>query len=134
MAANTEPIFEITSLVKGVQFVNADGTTPKAIIAGTDIPPEGCRVDMISIASNDTAAVNLAFYIYDGTTAFYIGNVVVAIGSGYTSISRVDAMSVLAPTLGYLFIPDGYELRCGPVAAVTAAKVVDIVAFGGTYA
>ena len=130
MAANTAPIFEILPTIKGVTVVNADSTNLKTIQTGGS---EGTRVDGIFVSSNDASAVNLAFYINDGANDLYIGNVVVPIGSGYTTVSRVEAMTTLSPLLGYLVLPYNYILKCNAVVAVTAAKTVTVVAQGGNY-
>ncbi len=130
MPANTSPIFELTPIAAGQQFANADSTNKKTIVTGG---ANGTRVDGIFISSNDTVAVNLAFYINDGAIDFYIGNVNVPIGSGYTTVVRVDAISTLAPLLGYLFLPNGYILKANCVAAMTAAKILDCLAVGGAY-
>jgi hypothetical protein len=131
MAANTTgPIWELVPTVEGQQFSSADTTSKKTVqSAGSN----GTRVDSIMCSTNDTAAINLAFYINDGSTDFYIGNVNVPIGSGYTTVTRVDAMATLAPALGYLIIPIGGSLKTNCVATMTAAKVLDVVAMGGDY-
>jgi len=130
MPANTTPIFELTPFNAGVTILPADTTTKKTIYtAGAN----GGRVDSIMVSSDDTAAVNLAFHIYDGATDYYIGNVVVAIGSGYTTVARVEAMTTLAPLLGYLTLKNGYILKANAVVTVTSAKTVTIVAMGGDY-
>ena len=130
MAANTSPIFELVPTDKGVQFTSADTTTKKNVQTGG---ANGTRIDAVMCSTNDTAAVNLAFYISDGTTDFYIGNVNLPIGSGYTTVARVDAMATLSPTLGYLVLPSGYILKAACVATMTAAKTTDVVAMGGDY-
>jgi hypothetical protein len=130
MAAGTAPIFETVVRVLGIQFTSADTTTAKSF--GT-IGSNGTRIDSIMCSSNDTAAVNLAFYINDGSTDHYIGVVNVPIGSGYTTVARVEGMSTLSPTLGYLVIPSGYTLKTGCIATMTAAKTADVVAMGGDY-
>lgn len=131
MAANTSPIFELTPINAGITIVNADSTNLKTILtAGAD----GTRIDGILVSSNDTAAVNLAFYINDGVSDLYIGNVVVAIGSGYTTVVRVDALATLRPaSINALILGAGYVLKANAVVAVTAAKTVTIVAVGGDY-
>lgn len=138
MAANTNPIFEIKPLPLGtqsggpnaLQFTSADTTTKKTLCTGA---ADGTRIDQIQCCSNDTAAINLAFYMGDGTTDFYIGNVNIPIGAGYTTVSAVDAISLLAPILGYLWIPSGATLKCNCVATMTAAKALDVRAHGGIY-
>ena len=130
MAAGTSPIFEAAVRVLGIQFTSTDTTTSKSF--GT-IGTNGTRIDSIMCSTNDTAAVNLAFYINDGSTDHYIGVVALAIGSGYTTVARVEAMATLSPSLGYLVIPSGYTLKAGCVATMTAAKTTDVVAMGGDY-
>src|SRR5258706_16138478 len=105
MAANTTgPIWELKVTVKGVQFTSTNTTAKQSIQTGAT---DGTRIDSIMCSTNDTAAVNLAFYINDTVTDFYIGNVNLPIGSGYTTVSRVEAMATLSPTLGYLTLPSG---------------------------
>lgn len=124
MAAGTSPIFVDTPSNGTPQtFVNADGTTVKTIYtAGAD----GARIDAVTVCSDDTAAVNLAFSIDIGGTNYYIGNVNVPIGSGYTTVALVDAIATLCPNLGYLALAGGAKLECNAVVAVTAAKTVTV--------
>jgi len=130
MAQNTSPIFELVPTEKGVSFASGDASTKKTIQTGGT---NGTRIDSIMCSTDDTAAVNLAFYINDGATDFYIGNVNLPIGSGYTTIARVEAMRTLAPTLGYLVLPASHLLKANCVATMTAAKITTIVAMGGDY-
>ena len=130
MAQNTAPIFELVPVSVGVEIVPADTTTKKTIYTGGT---NGSRIDAIFVSSSDTAGVNLAFYITVGGTDYYIGNVVVTIGSGYTTVARTEAMSTLSPALGYLILADAAILKVASVTTVTSGKVVDIVAVGGDY-
>jgi len=130
MAAGTSPIFEAAVRDLGIQFTSADTTTKKSL---GSIGSNGTRIDSIMVSTNDTTAVNLAFYINDGSTDFYIGVVNVPIGSGYTTVARVEAIATLAPILGYLVLPTGYTLKAACVATMTAAKTTDVVAMGGDY-
>lgn len=130
MTQNISPIFELTVTQKGVQFTSADASNKKSIQTGG---ANGTRIDAIFCSTNDTSAVNLAFYINDGATDFYIGNVNLPIGSGYTTVARVEAMRTLSPQLGYLVLPNGYILKANCVATMTAAKTTDILAMGGDY-
>jgi hypothetical protein len=131
MTANINPVFELTPVNAGVTVVNADGTNLKTIYtAGVN----GGRVDGILVCSDDTAAVNLAFYINDGAADLYIGNVTIPIGSGYTTVVKVDAMSVLRLAYqNFIQLAAGFILKCNAVAAVTAAKTVTVVAVGGDF-
>jgi hypothetical protein len=128
MTVNHKAVFELTPVYPGVTFTSADTTALKDIVIGA---AEGTRIDMLTVCTNDTAAVNLAFYINDGATDFYIGNVNVPIGSGYTTVARVDALTVLSPSLRYLEIPYGSKLRANCVATMTAAKTTTVTAMGG---
>ena len=131
MTANTSPIFELTPINAGVTIVNADSTNLKTIYtAGAN----GGRIDGILVCSNDTAAVNLAFYINDGAADLYIGNVNIPIGSGYTTVVKVDALATLKPAYqSFVQLHAAYILKCNAVAAVTAAKTVTVVAIGGDF-
>lgn len=130
MAAGTSPIFEAAPRVLGIQLAIGDTTVAKTV--GT-IGANGTRIDSIMCSTNDTTAVNLAFYINDGSVDHYIGVVLLAIGAGYTTVLRVDAITPLAPILSYLVIPNGYALKVGCVATMTTGKITDVVAMGGDY-
>lgn len=131
MAANTTPLFTLTPKNGGQTFVNADSTNLKTLITAGDY---GFRLDSISITSDDTSARNIAFYVSVGGTDYYIGNVPVVIGAGYGAVPKVDGMSFLKPAaLDFLVIPAGALLKCNMVVAVTAAKVVTVVAIGGDF-
>lgn len=130
MAVNYNPLFEGIINNKGKQIVNADGTTKFTIFT---FGANGSRVDSISLCSNDTAAVVMNFYLNDGSTDFYYGNITIAIGAGYTTILKQDALPILNPKEGFIKAPTGWLLKCAANAAVTAAKTVDVVASGGDF-
>ena len=131
MAANTEPIFElIPSNGTPQTFTSADTTNKKTIATGDT---DGTRIDSIMCSTDDTTAVNLAFYIEQGGTDYYIGNVNLPAGSGYTTVPRIEAMTSLAPYLGYLVLENGNDLKVNCVATMTAAKTTTVVAMGGDY-
>jgi hypothetical protein len=127
---SNNPMFEGSIRVAGIQIVNTDGTTKKTILTGAT---NGTRIDAIRVCSDDTSAVNLAFYINDGSTDYYIGNVPVASGTGYGTVLPVEALTSLSPVLGYLVLPSGYSLKVNAVSAVTSGKTVNIVAIGGDF-
>lgn len=130
MTANTNPIFELTLTLAGVEFTIADTVVPKTIQTGG---ANGSRIDDIYICSNDTAEVDLAFYINDTSVDHYIGNVVIPAGSGYTTVARISAIATLAPNLGYITLPNGYILKANCVATMTVAKTCTVVAVGGDF-
>jgi hypothetical protein len=131
MAANTSPIFILAPTNGSPQtFASGDTTTKKTVYtAGSN----GARIDSIMVSTDDTTAVNLAFFVSISGTDYYIGNVNVPIGSGYTTVARVDAISTLAPILGYLTLPASALLKCNCVATMTAAKTTTVAPMGGDY-
>ena len=131
MAANTSPIFEKNPSCGTPQtFAIGDASTKKTIwTAGA----EGARIDSIMCSTDDTAAVNLAFYITVGGTDYYIGVVNVPIGSGYTTVPRVEAMTTLQLQTGYLALPASALLKCNCLATMTTAKTTTVVPMGGEY-
>jgi hypothetical protein len=130
MAANTSPIFELTPLFDGVTLTDADTTVAKLVATGGT---DGTRIDALMCSTNDTATVNLKWFIDAGGADLYLGNVNLPIGAGYTTVARVDAISTLAPTLGYLWLPPAAELKVGCVATMTNAKTTTVVVMGGDY-
>jgi hypothetical protein len=131
MAANTSPIFELTPTCGTPQtFTDADTTDKKTLVTGGT---NATRIDSIMCSTDDTAAVNLAFYISISGTDYYIGNVNVPIGSGYTTVARVEAMTTLSPALGYLVLPASALLKANCVATMTSAKTTTVVPVGGDY-
>ena len=135
MAANTSPIFGLTPNLAEVTFVNADGTGAKDLVsAGAN----GTKVTRIAVHSDDTAAVNLKLLIEDGATAYAVGVVRVAIGSGSDgAIAAVNLLNVaMLPWLdadGEFYLPSGYKLQVAPLVAVTANKTVTVVCFAMDY-
>lgn len=130
MPPNTNPIFELTLTCKGIQLTDADTTVLTALQTGR---ANGSRIDDIWISSNDTAVVDLAFYINDGVNDLYIGVISVPIGAGYTTVGRISAIATLSPNLGYLALPAGYILEVACVVTMTTATVCTVVTVGGDY-
>lgn len=127
--SNTSPIFEASANNVGTQFTSADTTAKKTVFtAGAN----GSRIDSISICTNDTAAVNLAVYFTIGGTDYYQGVINVPLGSGYTTVVKVEGLQTIA-LLGYIFLPASAVLKMNCVATMTAAKTTDVVVQGGDY-
>ena len=130
MAANTSPIFELAPFLKGDTLDDGDTTVAITLITGA---ANGTRIDSLKCTTNDTAAVNLRFYIDNGGADLYLGVVLLAIGSGYTTVAPVEGMNILSPTLGYLILANASELKVSCLATMTAAKVTTVLAQGGDY-
>lgn len=135
MAANTSPIFKEAVDGKGVSFTSADTTAKKDVVdaSNTTTYPDGILVEDINVCSDDTAAVNLMFYLNDGSTDYFLGNVNIPIGSGYTTVSLVKALRTLQPDLNFMTIKSGYKLKAACLATMTAAKTLTVTWQGGPY-
>jgi len=136
MAQNTSPIFVLTINNKGQTWANADGAgaSKDLFVAGAN----GSRIAAVAACSTDTAAIDVQLFAYDGTTAYLIGTITVAIGAGNTG--SVAAQNLLAlsscPWLnsdGSITLPSGWKLQAKNVTTVTAAKTLTIVALGGDF-
>ena len=129
------PIFPGTIQNAGLDVENADGTTLQDLVtAGAN----GSRINSISVVSDDTAAVVLEFYYYDGTTAFLIGSVSIPTLSGTdgsapaVSALNLTDMPFLGDDLSY-YLAGTDKIQVAAVAAVTAAKKVTLIATYGDY-
>ena len=94
-------------------------------------------VKSITVTTTDTSAVNLKVAINDGTTDFLLGTVRVALASGTDgAVATVDILgSSLLPGLPrdlnnrtILPLKNGYILKVGCLATMTAAKQTDVLA------
>lgn len=130
MVANTSPIFELAPFMKGDTLDDADTTTAITLVIGG---ADGTRIDSIMCSTNDTSAVNLRFYVDNGAADLYLGVVALAIGSGYTTVTRVEGMTTLSPALGYLFLEPASELKVSCLATMTGGKLTTVVCLGGDY-
>lgn len=119
-----------------VTFVNADGTTAKTVFtAGAN----DSDLKVLTITSNDTATVNMQVLYRTGGTDYLIATVraVTLVGTDGAA-NAVDLINSTAlPYLplddaGKRYIPvkTGDSIKVAPLAAVTAAKTVTIVALG----
>lgn len=136
MSVNVNPIFKVKTTSYAKSFASGDTTAKKDLVDNTSgglNVASGILIEAIYITTNDTTLVDLYFYLYDGTTDFFIGNQRVPVGSGYTTVVRVEALRTLSPDLGFLVVPYGWKLKCACLATMTAAKVLDVVAQGGPY-
>ena len=129
------PIFPGSIKNAGLDIELADGTTEQDLVtAGTD----GSRINSISVISTDTNAVVLNFYYNDLTTSFLIGSVSIPTLSGTDgSAPAVSALNVTdMPFLGddlALYLEGADKITVAPVAAVTTALKVTLVATYGDY-
>lgn len=122
-----------------ITFVNADGTTPKAVFtAGANDSILG----MLSACSTDTSAVKCQVFLYDGSTNWLVGTVNVPTLSGTDgSANAIDLLNSTA--LPFCDLSDsgkriikvktGWSVRVAPVSAVTSTKTLTVVAAGDDF-
>jgi hypothetical protein len=120
-------------------LTSADTTTKTlCFTAGAD----DSDVKAIIVASNDTAAINLALYVTRGGTDYLLGVVNVPVSSGTTgALPSIDLLnSVLLPGLpidnvgkSYLPLKNGDTLKAAVLVTMTAAKSCYISVFGQDY-
>lgn len=132
---STSPTFVAAANVSAVTFVNADGTTPKTLWTPG---ASGGRLGSISAVSDDTAAREMALYVRLSGVDYRVGTVNVPIGAGNTaSVVSVNILVLSAcPWLdsdGSLKLQTGATIKIGPTVAVTAAKTVTLVGWGGDF-
>lgn len=137
MPANTKPIFPLTPKNFGATFVNADGTTAKTLVtAGAN----GSIIDFISVISDDTADRGLVLELYNGVTAYGLGDTKIVDGAGTNGVDKaINALDVAYnPGLGNrddrsIVLGSGWSLRARMTSAVTAAKTVTVTGSYGDY-
>lgn len=135
MAANVDPIFQAQPKTTTLELDNADGTTAAVLYtAGVN----GAIIDSIAVTTDDTSDVTLVLKINDGSNDFTIGEVVILDGAGTNGTDPAQNLlsSTALPFLqsgGGLALGPNFVLKIGAKTAITAAKVVHLVALGGDY-
>lgn len=114
------------------QILTADTTTKKTLYTAS---ADDAVVKSLMATSNDTAAMNIALYVNDGTLDRWIGTVNVPTLSGTNGTApAVDLLSGTAmPGLTFdqngkrvLPMKNGHILKAAVLVTVTAAKEVNI--------
>jgi len=136
MSANINPIFPLVIQQSAQTFVLADTTTIKVLFtAGLN----GSRIDAIVATSTDTINQLFTVILYDGVTAYNIGELTVIANCGTDGATK--AMSLLSllnfPFLdasGSLYLKNGWSLRLAlKTGAIASGKTVTFVTMGGDY-
>jgi hypothetical protein len=128
---------------KVTQFLPADGTNAKDILTVDAVYDR--RVYGIAIFTDETAAKDVNLSLSDGTTTWKLTTVSIPLNSGNTNaVVPVDVFThtQLSPYIkqrdaagaSYLNIPKGWSLRLNYNAAITAAKLANVVVNGESYA
>lgn len=135
--------FTSTPFNKVTQFLPADTTVAKDILTADAVYDR--RVYGIAIFTDESAAKDVVISISDGTTTWKLTTIAIPINSGNTNaIVPVDIFThtQLSPFIKqrdasgapYLNIPKGWSLKLNYAAAITAAKISNVVVNGESYA
>lgn len=97
------------------------------------------RVEALNITSNDTATMNVAFSLHNGSAAFLLGIARAATLSGTDgAAARVNALAIvgnISPDgIPVIEIPPGFKLQANVLVTVTAAKTVTITGWVRKFA
>ena len=134
--ANQIPIFQAKPKTVCSVMNTASGTALQSIYTAGST--DGGLVDNVAVTSDDTSAVILVVSVNDGTTDCQIGEVTIPIGAGTdgttpaVNLFNQDALPFLQNGGGLPLIASGV-LKVNAKVAITAAKIVNITAFGGDY-
>ena len=134
--------FTSAPFTRVTQFTAADTTVTKDILPANSTTDR--RIYGITVYTDETAAKDLYLYISDGTTTWRLTTVNIPINSGNTNaVVPVDifASTQTSPFIKnrdasgapYLHIPATWSVRASYGAAMTAAKVANIVIIGELY-
>ena len=134
--------FTSAPFTRVTQFTTADSTTTKDILPANATKDR--RVYGITVYTDESVARDLYLYVSDGTTTWRLTTVNIPIGAGNTNaVVPVDIFASTQTTpfiknrdasgAPYLHIPAAWSLRASYGAAMTAAKVGNIVIIGETY-
>lgn len=133
MAANTTPIFPNSPVAGIATFTSATAVTTRTNRTGTSgliqLTPtstNGKRVDRISVHSKATSAASIVFiWLYDGTTAFLIDEIPIAVVTASNTVPAFDVYN----TYNNLILPSTYQLY----VSQTVQTDCNVVAWGGDY-
>lgn len=151
MAGTATPIYPQTLKNWYAQLLPATGayalptaaqTTVTALAALVAGSTNGDKIESIVVTSTDSATQSLVLAIVTATNTFILGVVSIPATAGtVATIVSVDVLrSTQLPGLAYdangnkyLYLPSGSTLYVGTLAAVTAAKTIDVIAQGGSF-
>lgn len=119
-------------------LVNADSTN-YVDVYDNSAGAASIRVEALSLCSDDTSTVNIAFALYSGSTVYLLGTVRAATLSGTDgATARVNALATIGTIspdgVLVLEVPAGTKLQAKSLVAVTAAKTVTLAGWARNYA
>jgi len=139
MAKQTSLFLHTGHNMSGVTFVNADGTTAKTVFtAGSN----DSDVKGIWATTDDTSAVNLKLFLYNGVTSYLLGcvNIPTLSGTNGTAATVNLLNSAYLPGLlldasgkNYIPLKTGWSITVAPLVSITSTKTCWISAAGHDY-
>lgn len=131
---NTTPTMAKQPQNGKVQIANADGTTQKTVYtAGAS----GSKVTALLASSTDTANRDVQVSITNAGTSYPLGTKTVPLASGTTAavptVNLLDPASIIGLAMDsdgnpYIHLVSGDTLTVSALVAVTAAKLITVVA------
>jgi len=139
MTVTATPIFPQTVQNYVVQIANADASNSKTIAtAGTN----GSKIETLVVASSDTSARDVSFFITISSTNYLLGTVSIPANSGNTNAlplvdilrnAQIPGLAYDANGNKYLYLKNGATLTCTALTTVTSGKLISINAMGGDF-
>ena len=140
MAVTATPIYPQSLFVKTTQFLPADTTTAKEILA---VQTNGIKVENILVTSTDTSARDLVLYIRQSSTNYLLGTYTIPANSGNTNalvaINLFTVATTALPTSTdsngnkFLYLDSGTSLQASMGTSITAAKLVNVHVTGSNF-
>jgi len=131
MAANTNPIFTLTSVSKPVSMTATANTSRTVFATGTDLYTAGTNGSLIERikfeATATTTAGVLRVWIYDSSSYFMIDEILVT--AIVPSSTVASFTSVWTPPGGYLLLPNTYKIS----ATTHNAEAFNALVMGGEF-
>lgn len=144
MSSNNNPVYPQIPVSQVSKFVNADGSTPKALY--TPSGPGG-RVDSIMVTNTDTAPYTVQLFLQRAAANYLLGSAVIPTSAG--NLGTVQPVNLLAAIgaasagqasfitdpFGNVVIPvdAASSLFWAPTTTVASGKTLSAVTFGGDY-
>lgn len=131
MATTATPIFTQSPVI-GIATVST-ALVAKTNIAGTTgltslcpVSVNGKRVDLIEVTATGTTASGLVgIWLYNGTTAFLLDELIIPVITGSTTVAAAS----ITRNYSNFNIPSGYQVY----ASTSVSQTLNVFAFGGDY-
>lgn len=139
MAGTATPIFPQTVKNYVAQILPADTTTVKTLVTGA---ANGTKIEALTIASTDTAARDVVLVLTVSAVVYILATIAIPANSGNTNaLPAIDVLrSAQIPGLSFdsngnkmLYVASGAVLGIKAATTVTAAKEIDVYAYGGDF-